>query len=104
MDALLAVIAFTDVFNADKLRTETLNMDALFTDKLNIDALIIDTFVADKFVKLFVVELKFATIPSRFKVIPVRPLRPPKLTVLLLVEVSIFVVAVLVVEVKKLTT
>jgi hypothetical protein len=33
-------------------------MDALLTDKLNIDALINETFVADKFVKLFVVEFK----------------------------------------------
>jgi hypothetical protein len=66
--------------------------DALFTDKLVIDAFRADIFCADKFIKLFLVALKFTEVPETFVVI----FAPPKLNVLTPAPVSIFVVPVLV--------
>jgi hypothetical protein len=95
MDTLLAVILFIEALRADKLI-----MDTFSADKLNIDALIKDTLSADTFVNVFVGALNCIASPEKFVVV----FCPPKLNVFALDPVSIFVVAILVSDVKIFTT
>ena len=64
IDALLAVILFTDVFNADKLDMNTLKADKFTEDKFTFLIFVKSTLVPDKFpIEQFDIKTKFELLP-----------------------------------------